>query len=320
MNRRIIALLSFVLPVALAFAQPKQPDTSTDPVAAGPDFVVQGEYLGELDGRKLGAQVIAEGKGKFSVVFLPGGLPGADSNGKTRLKSAAVTADGITTVDGGKWKGRIADGVLSGTDPDGKTFSLKKVLRKSPTEGLKPPAGALVLFDGNGVDEWTGTKMTEDKLMAPGGTTKRTFGDMKIHVEFRVPFRPASRGQSRGNSGVYLQRRYEIQILDSFGLEPKNNDCAAVYEVTPPDVNACYPPLSWQTYDIEFTAARYDSAGKKTANAVVTVYHNGVKVHDRREIKGPTGNGQKEEDSAKSLYLQNHGNPVHFRNVWVVAP
>jgi hypothetical protein len=141
---------------------------------------------------------------------------------------------------------------------------------------------------------------------------------MKLHLEFRIPFQPTARGQSRGNSGVYLQRRYEIQILDSFGLEPKNNDCAAVYEATPPDVNMSYPPLSWQTYDIEFTAARYDSTGKKTANAVVTVYHNGVKVHDRREIKGPTGHGIKEEDNPKQLNLQNHGNPVHFRNVWVV--
>ncbi len=192
-------------------------------------------------------------------------------------------------------------------------------MRKSPTEGLRPPPGAVVLFDGGGVEEWTGGKLTDNKLLAPGGTTKRTFGDMKtLHVEFCVPFRPAVRGQSRGNSGVYLQRRYEIQILDSFGLDPKNNDCAAVYEANPPDVNVCFPPLSWQTYDVEFTAARYDG-GKKTANAVVTVVHNGVKVHDRREIKGPTGNGIKEEDAPKPLNLQNHGNPVYFRNVWVVA-
>jgi len=139
-----------------------------------------------------------------------------------------------------------------------------------------------------------------------------------LHVEFRLPFRPTAKGQSRANSGVYLQRRYEIQILDSFGLDPKNNDCGALYEQKAPSVNMCFAPLSWQTYDIDFTAARFDSTGKKTANARVTVIHNGVKIHDNAEIKGSTGNGRKEEDKPGAINLQNHGNPVHFRNLWLV--
>src|SRR5262249_22625412 len=137
-------------------------------------------------------------------------------------------------------------------------------------------------------------------------------------VEFRLPFRPASRGQSRGNSGVYIQRRYEIQILDSFGLDPKHDDCGSIYEQTAPAVNMCLPPLSWQTYDIDFTAAGVDESGKKTASARVTVVHNGVTIHDNAEIKGTTGLGRKEEDKPAPLYLQNHGNPVYFRNIWLV--
>jgi hypothetical protein len=306
--------LPLLLWPALALGQAKP----TDPTSADPDFAIQGEYEGTVGARdKFAAQVVAEGKGKFKVVFLPGGLPGAGWNGKTRRPAFAQTVDGKTTL-GGDWKGQIADGQLTGTDPDGRTLSLRRVERKSPTEGLAPPPGALVLFDGTNVDAWTGTKLVEGNLLAQGALSKQAFRDFRLHVEFRLPFKPTARGQSRGNSGVYLQRRYEIQILDSFGLEAKNNDCAAVYEQAAPSVNLCYPPLQWQTYDIEFTAARFGPDGKKIAPAVVTVVHNGVKVHDKHMISGPTGFGEKEADTPRPLYLQNHGNPVVFRNVWLV--
>jgi len=225
--------------------------------------------------------------------------------------------DGKTTFDGAGWKGAIADGKLTGTREDGAEFRLNRVVRKSPMEGAKPPDGALVLFDGSNVDAWKNGKFIENNLLAQGATTKRTFRDFHLHVEFRLPFKPKARGQERGNSGVYLQRRYEIQILDSFGLAGVKNDCGAVYEQTPPTVNMCYPPLSWQTYDIDFTAARYDADGKKTADAVVTVVHNGVKVHDKQDVPAKTGYGDKEADTPGPINLQDHGNPVYFRNVWV---
>jgi hypothetical protein len=315
-------LRRFTLGLALTLlAEAPKPEVFTDPDKAGPDFLIQGEYEGQISGKdKLAAQVVAQGGGKFAVVCLPGGLPGAGWDGKTRVKAAAVTRDGKTTLDGAGWKGEIADGALTGTNPDGAAIALKRVVRKSPTEGAKPPEGALVLFDGSGVAEWANGKIVEENLLRQGATTKKTFQDFTLHVEFRLPFEPAGRGQDRCNSGVYLQRRYEIQILDSFGLDPKANDCGGVYELVAPSVNMCYPPLSWQTYDIDFKAPRWDADGKKTANAVVTVRHNGVPIHDKTEVKSKTGYGDKEGPAAGPLNLQDHGSPVAFRNVWAVVP
>jgi hypothetical protein len=156
-------------------------------------------------------------------------------------------------------------------------------------------------------------------MVPRGQTSKRTFGDCTLHVEFMTPFMPRARGQARGNSGVYLQGRYEVQVLDSFGLEGKNNECGGLYELSDPKVNMCYPPLQWQTYDIAYTAARYDQSGKKVSNARITVRHNGIVVQDNVELARGTRAAPVEEGVAKGpIYLQNHGNPVFYRNIWVV--
>src|SRR5262249_36897667 len=167
---------------------------------------------------------------------------------------------------------------------------------------------------------WTNGKQRPVVLLEGGARTKPLSHACPLHVESRIPFKPAGRGQARGNSGVYFHDRYEIQILDSFGLEGKANECGAIYRQTAPAVNMCYPPLSWQTYDIDFQAARYDAAGQKVKNAVATVRHNGVLGQARAEILNPTSARAKPETPipAGPIYLQNHGNPVHFRNVWLV--
>jgi hypothetical protein len=157
-----------------------------------------------------------------------------------------------------------------------------------------------------------------EKLLRHDVETNAKFGDHQLHLEFRLPFMPYARGQGRGNSGMYVQGRYECQILDSFGLDGANNECGGIYKIAKPNVNMCLPPLVWQTYDVDFTAARYDDAGKKIKNARVTILHNGVKIHDDLELPNGTPGKHPEGPGPDILYLQGHGNPVVFRNIWVV--
>jgi hypothetical protein len=323
--RCCVALLLSALPV-LAAADDKPKDvkdkaklTYTDPKDAGPDFLIQGEYLGEApNGAKIGAQVIAEGDGKFTVRGHRGGLPGEGSDGKSDLKFPAATKDGQVTFegpDGGKCV--IGGGKITVAHSD-QPIVLQRVERKSPTLGAKPPEGAIVLFDGTNADAWQGGKIVEGNLLKWGTTSKQKFTDYTLHVEFRLPFMPYARGQARANSGVYNQGRYEVQVLDSFGLEGKNNECGGIYEISDPLVNMCYPPLTWQTYDIDYAAPKFDG-DTKIKGAVITVKHNGVLVQDHVEIKGATRAAVvKEEKGPGPFYLQDHGNPVVFRNIWVI--
>lgn len=290
----------------------------TDAALAGPDFKVQGEYEGTIgDKLKFGAQVIALGEGKFDVVLLQKGLPGAGWDGKTRVMLKGETKDGAIELSGTNFKGAIKDGVLSGTAEENVKYEGKKVERKSETLGAKPAEGAIVLFDGKNTDAWVNGKIQENDLLGVGTRTKQKFEDFTLHLEFRTPFMPKSRGQGRGNSGMYLVDQYECQVLDSFGLTGENNECGGIYTVAKPIVNMCLPPLSWQTYDVDFRCARFDAAGKKTEDAVVTIKHNGVVIHDKLKLKATPGGGQNEERPG-ALYFQDHGNPVHFRNVWIV--
>jgi len=163
----------------------------------------------------------------------------------------------------------------------------------------------------------------EDGVVIPRGdsiVSKQEFTDFQLHVEFRIPFMPNAHGQERGNSGVGLQTMYEIQVLDSYGFkEPGAGDCGAVYNQSGPLFNACKPPLEWQTYDITFRAARWDANGNKIEKARVTVIQNGIIVQNNQEINHPTGiGGDKEFNKPAGIILQNHGNEVAFRNVWVL--
>jgi hypothetical protein len=291
----------------------------TNPAEAGPDFAFQGEYVGDVGDHHWGAQVVALGDGKFDLVGHQGGLPGKGwqrggemSRGKGELKGDTVELTG----DG--WTGVIQNSVLTIAHGDLKQ-AMQKVERKSPTLGAKPPAGAIVLFDGSSAAAFEKGELVEGNLLgATNCVSKQKFGDHSLHLEFRTPFMPKSRGQQRGNSGVYVQGRYEVQVLDSFGLEGADNECGGIYKAARPNVNMCYPPLSWQTYDIDFTAAKFDESGKKTASARITVKHNGVTIHENLELPGHTPGFRPEGPEKLGLFLQNHGNPVAFRNIWAV--
>lgn len=290
---------------------------------AGPDFAVQGEYVGaapEDSNEKSGAQVIALGDGKFDVVAFKGGLPGAGwSRGDETKRGTGELKDGVVHIKGDDWEATIQEGVLAVMQDGKKVAELKKIERKSPTLGAKPPEGATVLFDGTTADHFENGKLVEDNLLsASNPESKLKLGDHSLHLEFRTPFMPKSRGQARGNSGVYVQGRYEVQVLDSFGLEGKDNECGGIYSISEPAVNMCLPPLSWQTYDFDFKSAKYDGDGKKTENARVTIKHNGVVIHDDLELKSGTPGRHPEGPEKKGVYLQDHGNPVVFRNIWVV--
>jgi hypothetical protein len=290
------------------------------------DFAIQGEYEGNIvlnrGEVKIGVQVIAKGEGTFMVKQLMGGLPGAGWDGKTETNyTAKLNEDGTATIAGPNISGTIAAGKLTLKDGMKIDTSLSKVARTSPTIGAKPPQGAIVLFEKPGDEaNWNGGKIIElsdGKFLNTGIKTKQPFGNFKAHVEFRLPWMPNSSGQGRGNSGFYMQDRYELQVLDSFGLKGENNECGGIYTLHKPSVNMCLPPMTWQTYDIDFTAATFDG-DKKTAPAKVTVVHNGVKIHDGAELKGPTGGGQPESAKPGPIQLQNHGDPLVFRNIWVV--
>ncbi|MCA9078898.1 MAG: DUF1080 domain-containing protein, partial [Planctomycetaceae bacterium] len=136
--------------------------------------------------------------------------------------------------------------------------------------------------------------------------------------EFRIPYKPMARGQGRGNSGFYLQSRYEVQVLDSFGLEGIENECGALYRTRRPAFNMCLPPLQWQTYDIDFSPAKFDAQGNKTRNMRISVWHNGVLIHDRADIPNKTGAGKPEGPEPLITKLQDHGNPVVYRNLWMI--
>jgi len=315
--QKAMSLKSFsILACTLAVSLPAVGEESfIEPEAAGPDFAIQGEYEGE----ECAAQVIALGDGKFHIVGWAPGLPGVAEDAEKKVEGDAAREGGKVTFGGNGWKGGIENGTLTGTNEEGKTYVLKRVERKSPTIGAKPPPGAAVLFDGTNADAWEGGKIDQRGFLFCGTKSKQSFGDCRLHVEFRTPFMPKARGQARGNSGVYLQDRFECQVLDSFGLSGENNEAGGIYSISKPKLNACFPPLSWQTYDIDFEAARFGPDGKKIKNAVMTVRLNGILVQDRVEVpQTTTASGRKEGAETGPIQLQNHGNPVFYRNIWLV--
>lgn len=296
----------------------------TEIPADDPNFTLMGEYIGDIatgesETLTLGLQIRAIGSDEFDAVTFFGGLPGQEKHESAPSRLIGRRSGDFVVLSGGPWAVFVEQERCLVVDRKGTTLgTLERIERTSPTLWAQPPQGATVLFDGTNIDQFTKAEMTEEGLLMQGADIKPMFQDFNLHVEFKLPYMPEARGQDRANSGVYLQSRYECQILDSFTQDLLINGAGALYQFRAPDVNACLPPLVWQTYDIQFTAPRWASDGTKIRNARVTSWLNGIKVQDNVELPNKTGAGQAEEPVLLPSKLQNHGDPVRFRNVWVV--
>ena len=288
------------------------------------DQALLGEFTGPVTTapnkyQPLALQIRPIGDGRFEAIQYTGGLPGQRTHRRQSVALIGKRSGDFLVLSGGPWAIFVEKDHCLIVDRQGQRVGrLERVTRKSPTEGALPPKDAVVLFDGSGTDQFTAANMTEDGLLMQGADVKQMFQDFNLHLEFRLPYMPAGRDQGRANSGIYLQSRYEVQVLDSFATEPVANGCGALYRFRKPDVNMCFPPLEWQTYDIIFTAPRWASDGTKMRNGRITVWHNGVKVHDNLELADKTGRGKPEEPLLLPIRLQDHGNPVRYRNIWIV--
>lgn len=281
------------------------------------DFPFMGEYQGNgCDA--VGVQVVALGDGTFGGMLYAGGLPGTGWNRSDRTALEGRRVADHVELSGEAYQVRVAGGTAH-VSVDGRWVAqLGKVHRRSATLGMPAPPNAIVLFNGSGTDQFQNGRMTDGGLLMEGTQLVNTYRDYTLHVEFQLPYMPYARGQGRSNSGVYLQSSYEVQILDSFGLEGVFNECAALYRYRKPDLNMCLPPLSWQTYDLTFRSPRFDAEGKKIQNASITVLHNGVAVHDHFEVERKTGAGKQESPKLWPTKFQDHSNPVRFRNMWLI--
>jgi len=306
---------------------------------AGAREAIMGNYHGGFtnepwQARSLRAEIIAESAATFLAQLYVGaeGVEPVCVKVEGRLKREGAVFEG--KVDLGKALGgactvsgivanKVFTGIFDGKGKNGE-FELNRVLIESPTLGQAPPEGAIVLLDGANLDQWIALprwRLQRDGSIKPGHSSlvsKQSFGDAEYHIEFRTPVMVNERGQARGNSGVYVEGRYEIQVLDSFGLPPYHNGCGGIYQAAEPLTNACLPPGEWQTYDITFTAPRFDANGAKTKNAELTVKHNGVLIHDKLVLEKASSGGVADTEAPEGpLMLQDHGDEVSFRNIWL---
>ena len=293
-----------------------------DRSASEPTF----DPLGQLDERRTGRVIKSSEPESLTdwnrVELIASGRDSAHIVNGTQVNGATnVEAD-----DGGRWGG-LAHGRLAFQAEGAEVFY--RAFEVRPLAYLPPPQGAVVLFDGTDAGAWRavdggtpGWKVADGGLEVVPGTgdlrTLAVYGDVRLHLEFQVPPSQASAAeQDRGNSGVYLQSRYEVQILDSFGHDLADaNDCGAIYGVKDATVNEAFPPGLWQSYDIVFHAPLWNGVAKVTP-ARMTVVWNGSMVQQDTEVSTSTNLGDPEAPGPASLRLQDHGHPVRYRNIWL---
>jgi hypothetical protein len=307
LNKITFVSSALLLVSSAAIAKPEATPTWTDPVLAQKEHSGF-KYLGEYTNKNRAIQVSPEGN-KFYVANYSGGLPGAGWDGKS--------VD-YQRLDENQLKQLLTE------------FS--KVDRGVKTGSYPAPDNATVIFDGKKSKALGNAKVVDGSLLA-GALINEELTDFQLHIEFRTPYKPEREigHPDRGNSGLYMLKRYEVQVMDCFalpydetewkkqGLMKSPAGCnGAIYKVNTPATNMSFPALTWQSFDIDFTAARFEG-GKKIKNARMSVIHNGVKIHDDVEVKKGTGNqGKNPELASGPIYIQNHHNPVQYRNIWLV--
>ena len=316
--------LLLVAATGIAYAQEGKGPALTEPPKNDMNYSLMGEFVGpittgENEYEPLALQLRAVGDDNFEAVLYKGGLPGQKNHQPKMTKMIGRRSGDFLVLSGGPWAILVEIDHCLIIERTGKQLGrLERVKRTSPTMGARPPKDAIVIFDGSSVDQFTRAQMTEDGLLMQGADFKPMFQDFNMHLEFRVPYMPRALGQKRGNSGVYLQSRYECQVLDSFALDRMINGLGALYQFKKPMLNMSFPPLTWQTYDIQFTAPRWAADGSKLRDAHVTSWINGVKVQSNVALPNKTGAGKQEEPLLLPIRLQDHGDPVRFRNIWLV--
>jgi hypothetical protein len=202
----------------------------------------------------------------------------------------------------------------------------------TPGTNNSAPSDAIVLFDGKDLNEWVNQKgnaaewtVADGAMTVKAGAgvikTKQAFGDIQLHIEWRAPSEIKGEGQGRGNSGIFFQEKYELQVLDSYeSVTYSNGQAGSMYKQGIPLVNACKAPGEWQTYDVIWMAPVFTEKGTLKSPAKITVFHNGVLVQNGFELRGPTEYNRiplYEPHGKGSIVLQDHGNPVSYRNIWV---
>jgi hypothetical protein len=335
MATQLICVLFLALLPTAVLAQSREKPV-TDPAKADADFAIQGEYVGTVleDGKlqKVGVRVAITPKvGEFKALLYRGGLPGdgwdkkfAHTQFKRLAEATGQAIDGVVRFPkllGGK--AELEGGIITITDGE-KIGELKRIVRQSPTLGAKPPAGAIVLFDGTGLDHFVPkTKMTADKLLSIPARTRAKFTDFVLHVEVRIPY---SRPQG-GHSGIYLQNSYHLAIsAGSFGASSIGDlGCGGIRWVRGPDENMSYPPLSWQTFDIDYTAARFNDEDRVIQKPVVIIRQNGVVIHEKVELPEtpPIYRGGGTDPLVRAggpLHFQSHAQDegYAYRNIWIL--
>ena len=298
-------------------------------------------FMGDWQGDHVVAQVIPLGEDVYRVIL----LREFDVRGEPLIDVEAKRTGNRLEFEEGAWSGRFEGDTCELRPNRGAQERLKRVRRESPTLGAKPPAGANVLFDGSGFKQWQVRgadpttpivwKIVDGAMVVdPSGkqatpkqslVTRQAYTGFQMHLEFWLPLMADQRGQARANGGVVFEdyNWCELQVLDSYGLEGKDNECGGIYKISAPKVNMCRPPLMWQTYDIDYQAPRYGQAGELVKSGRITVRHNGKVIHDKVELTDSPAAMKRRKNRPDSatvgrILLHYHHDPVRYRNIWLV--